>query len=253
MALNRFFYISKIVSNTLAQVPPSDSDLRIKGVFTSHIEPDSNIIEIPISMLSGVITSRNYAESVYHLLQRPINNDNKIISYIKVRDYSLCYKTFPSIEREIFIGSSRLSYLRGLIFKSKMYYTNFGNVYTEDFTPLIFNTVKLKASGFENIPEFVERSFHIHPKVFTEDDIMTRFIRNKYIKELLNIKTCSLLGVNSWIGNSMPITINIEDVKNKFMSFTNEPSTNKLDANILNADIQSYLNTVIDNVTPVLV
>ena len=51
----------------------------------------------------------------------------------------------------------------------------------------------------------------------------------------------------------MPITINVENVKNKFMSFTNEPSTNRLDANTLNADIQSYLNTVINNVTPVLV
>ena len=253
MALNRLFYISKIVNNTLAQNPPPDFSLRIKGVFTSHIESNSNIIEIPISMLSGANISHNYAESVYSLLQRPVNNDNKIISYIKVRDHSFCYKTFSSIEREIFIGSNRLSYLRGLVFKGKMYYTNFGNVYTEDFTPLIFNTVKLKASGIENTLEFVERSFHIHPKVFTEDDIMTRFIRNKYIKELLNIKTCSLLGFNCWIGNSMPITINIEDVKNKFMSFTNEPSTNKLDANTLNADIQSYLNTVINNVTPVLV
>ena len=247
---DRYYYISRIVNNPNTDYSPTYTDL--KGIFTSYIESNSNIIEIPISMLPLTYNSSDYVKLVYSLLQEPINN-NKVISYIKVCNLPLYYKTFSSIEREMLTTSRRSDALRKLVFKDEIYYTNFGNIYTEDFTPLIFNTVKLKASNTEHNLEFVERPFHVHPMVFTEDNTMTRFIRNKYIKELVNIKTCVLTGFSNWSGNHMPITIDIKDVKNKFISFTSEPKTNKLDDNILNTEIQSYLSSVIDNVTPLFV
>lgn len=237
-------HIVKIVENPITSFYPNE--LSINGILTSYINPDSNIIEIPTAMLH-LLHPSNYTRQIYSLLQEPINNNNKIISHIKIANYTICYKTFPSIEKEILIFGNTSSALRKVLFKDTLYYTNLGNIYTEDFTPLIFSTVKLKASNTENMVEFVERPFYVHPIVFTEDNTMTRFIRNKYIKELVNVKVCSLKRFGTSFGNSMPVTISIKDIKDKFISFIDEPKINGLGGNALNADIQSCLSNILNN------
>lgn len=188
--LSNMFYIYSAGNNILQQFEDiNDLENSTINISSFKIDLTKNKIEIPIFIQNNVLRylNKKFLDNTDYLYY-PLTNIN---TYAETGCKSSAAILKQLWDRHMHsIQSFHLT--KATTVNNEVYYGGKGIITYEDFEPMVlFTTVFNYYKDTDNIIEPDEFRCIINPRIYTSDDILSKYIRVKFIQELLATKDWS--------------------------------------------------------------
>lgn len=217
---------------------------------------DSDILEIPC--VYKYIVSNVLKENMSFL---EIGDKDKMVSdlyipmFYKEQD-SRAAKTSSTVLRSFFYETPPASNLLLKKAGDTIYLGGQGIVLYEDYTPLIMFTMKIEREGYFYKPK--QLILRVNPIIFNRDDMLAKYLRGKFISNLLEIpstappymrSSTSLRNINNlYLDRNLTwkFRIIIDDFSDFFITPTIPTSSFNTEEvnNLLNTNVEEILSTI---------
>lgn len=220
-----------------------------KTLFNKFFKLDFNqeTIEIPCYCIINI----------FKYLENKTIEDCKYLYYNICNEYAIRLpdaKTSLPLFKDLFYNHSYAGHLTSKKVQDNIYHGGRGIITYSDYTPLVVFSIifkKVQENGQINLRP-IEYLCRINPLVYGRDDVISKYIRTKFIAGIVNVNNCDILKflfsrssfspVLSKVEFFDKIKIIIDDFNSLIIDPTPPKSIDDMD------NINSYLSNNVDNI-----
>ena len=234
-------------------IPPELEESKAYSKFMK-LSLDSDVLEIPC--IYKYIISNVLVENMKCL---KIKNEDGIISdlYIPMfyRDQDpRAAKTSATLLKSFFYETNPACNLFKRASGETTYLGGQGMLLYDDYTPIIMFTLKVERNNFSYRP--LQQIAHINPAIFYRDDILAKYIKGKFLSNLITMEPVPFMYSNSRIRNNNNLYLErelpwkfkviIEDFSDFFVTPTIPTTTFSSDNvnNFLSNEVEEIISSI---------
>ena len=199
---------------------------------------------------TGILYEDSRALQKYLKIDLSLNTLEFPCTYFKIIEHTVLYTDKKELYIPLFVSSEHngsiagsLTLLRTLFCSygrpcnlikatvgDTIYYGNRGIILYDDYTPLLMFSIEAdKIEDRRYLPK--RRILRINPKVFTSTDILSKYIKSKFITNIIGIDSeyADTMHTRSRLFQSVPLNYNFKIIIEDFKDWIIEPSIPDVD------------------------